>query len=183
MSTTDQRVADSSLTIDLDLWVDLVDHGSWQALSLLREAVAAFERPTDVTLTLHAFESSPQRPGVARTLDAQRLCALALTLGGPALQSAAAERFWAAHLSEGLNIDDHIVLQRTAAECGLDEGRVATVLAGDGFVAEVRADEQLAVSFGFDAAPALVVNGVASPSVGPEVADFLAVLRQAVNIT
>lgn len=177
MSTTDQRAADSTGAIRLELWVDLAGSSSWRAAGRLHEAVVAFERPTDVAITLRAFERQPPSQGEVSTLDAQRLCALALALGGAALQAAAAERFWVAHFTQGLALDDPHVLQRAAAECGLDERRVASVLAGDEFAARVRADEQTARSLGIDAAPALVAGGVVVLLGSRQSADYLALLR------
>lgn len=222
MSVTNQLAADSTTPIDLALWVDLVCPWSWLARRRLDAAVAAFERPADVTITLRAFELEPDFPkesrvavadhlgtrhggGVeagrlmtaraddaasgdglvfdwdravwANTFDAHRLCALALALGGHALQLAAAERFWSAHFTEGLVIDDPLVLQRAAAECGLDEGRVAAVLAGEEFAGQVRADEQAARAAGISSVPVLVANGYAALAGARETSDYLALLR------
>ncbi len=113
----------------------------------------------------------------ANTFDAHRLCALALALGGHALQSAAAERFWSAHFTEGLVLDDPMVLQRAGAECGLDERRVASVLAGEEFADQVRGDEQAAGSSGITSVPVLVANGYAALAGARDVADYLALLR------
>ncbi|MDN5765529.1 MAG: DsbA family oxidoreductase [Humibacillus sp.] len=222
MSVTNQQAAESTTAIDLALWVDLVCPWSWLARRRLDAAVAAFERPADVTITLRAFELEPDFPrgsgisvaehlgsrqggGVevgrlmnakvdqassgdglvfdwrsavwANTFDAHRLCALALAMGGHALQLAAAERFWSAHFTEGLAIDDPRVLQRTGAECGLDERRVASVLAGDEFAEQVRADERAASTFGMTSVPVLVANGYAALAGARAASDYLALLR------
>ena len=113
----------------------------------------------------------------ANTFDAHRLCALARELGGPALQAAAFERFFAAHFREGLAIDDHEVLQRLGAECGLDERRVAAVLASHDFSDRVRADEEKARSLGVTATPFVLANGYAAVSGAKPVEDYLALLR------
>ncbi len=113
----------------------------------------------------------------ANTFDAHRLCALALELGGLALQSAAVERFHAAHFSEGLAIDDHRALLRAAEECGLDERRVAAVLAGDDYGDVVRADEQAARALGVTSVPVVVANGVAALGGARTTEDYLAFLR------
>jgi predicted DsbA family dithiol-disulfide isomerase len=113
----------------------------------------------------------------ANTFDAHRLCALAEHMGGPALRSAAVERFHAAHFGEGLAIDDHEVLQRLAAECGMDERRVSAVLASDDYAAEVRDDEQEARSMGVTSAPFALANGYAAVSGARPVSDYLALLR------
>jgi len=219
---TDQPAAESTTLIELDLWTDLVCPYSWVAKRRVEAAVAAFERPHDVTVRLRSFELYPDVPeggGIpvsehltlhhggdpdlgrlmnarasevaeaddlvfdwdravrANTLDAHRLCALAGEMGGPALRSAAVERFQSAHFREGLAIDDHGVLQRLAAECGLDERRVSAVLASDEYADHVRADEQQARSLGVTSTPFVVANGYAAVSGAHPVEDYLALMR------
>ncbi|MER7073494.1 DsbA family oxidoreductase [Terrabacter sp. NPDC000476] len=113
----------------------------------------------------------------ANTFDAHRLCALAGEMGGPALRGAATERFHAAHFGEGLALDDHEVLQRLAAECGLDERRVSSVLASDEYADQVRADEQQARSLGVTATPFVLANGYAAVTGARPTDDYLALLR------
>jgi predicted DsbA family dithiol-disulfide isomerase len=117
----------------------------------------------------------------ANTFDAHRLCALALEMGGPALQSAAFERFHSAHFREGLAIDDHEVLQRAAAEAGLDERRVSAVLADDAYADEVRGDEELARSMGVTSVPFVLANGYAAISGARSIDDYLGFLRGVVT--
>jgi predicted DsbA family dithiol-disulfide isomerase len=113
----------------------------------------------------------------ANTFDAHRLCALAHEMGGPALQSAAVERFLAAHFREGLALDDHEVLQRLSAECGMDERRVASVLASDSYADRVRDDERRAREMGVTATPFILANGYAALTGVHPTADYLALLR------
>lgn len=219
---TNQSAAESTTRISLDLWIDLVCPWSWIAKRRVTAAIAAFERPHDVTLRTRAFELDPSAPvdqgmGVAEhlgrlhgggaeagrlmnasvteagqgdglcfdwhtavranTFDAHRLCALALEMGGPALQSAAVERCQWAHFSEGLPIDNHEVLQRIAAEAGLDERRVAAVLADDTYAEQVRSDEEVAHSMGVTSVPYLLANGCAALAGARSVQDYLALLR------
>jgi predicted DsbA family dithiol-disulfide isomerase len=94
----------------------------------------------------------------ANSFDAHRLVALGLVQGGPALQAAVLERLFSAHFSEGKSIDDIESLQRLGAEAGLDGRRLATVLAGDDYADEVRADEQAAAELGITAVPCFVAN-------------------------
>lgn len=223
---TDQSAAESTTPVSLELWSDLVCPWCWISKRRVEAAIAAFERPHDVTMRMRSFELDPlvpvgERLGVAEhlgrkygggveggrlmnahvsdvavgdgltfdwhtavranTFDAHRLCALALEMGGPALQSAAYERFHAAHFSEGLAIDDHEVLQRLAAEAGLDERRVAAVLAGDDYAERVREDDQLAASMGVTSVPFLLANGRAAISGARSVEDYLALLRGVVT--
>jgi predicted DsbA family dithiol-disulfide isomerase len=114
----------------------------------------------------------------ANTFDAHRLCALALGMGGTALQSAMVERCLAAHFAEGLALDDVEVLQRISAEAGLDEHRVAAVLAGDDYATNVRTDEQTAHRLGITAIPYLLVNRRAALSGARTVEEYLTLLRE-----
>src|SRR4029450_9668774 len=78
----------------------------------------------------------------ANSYDAHRLIALAREMGGPALEDAALERMFSAHFAEGLAGDDPEPLLRCAAEAGMDERRVGSVLADDTYGDHVREDEQ-----------------------------------------
>ena len=201
----------------IDLWADVVCPWCWIGKRRVEEAVAASERPAEVTVLMHAFELDPGTPvgsgalvvdhlaraygtdragaeqmqdrvaGLAReaglpmdltaqvranSLDDHRLVALGLEQGGPALQSAVAERMFSAHFAEGKVIDDHEVLQRLAAEAGLDEAGVASVLASDELTDVVRADEDLARRLGITGVPFAVAragdgNGVAVSGAQP----------------
>jgi predicted DsbA family dithiol-disulfide isomerase len=104
------------------------------------------------------LEMDFSRAVVTSTFDAHRLVALAAEMGGWELGQAALERFYAAHLQEGLPLDDHGVLVRVGAEAGLDERRVASVLAGLDYADAVRADEQRAAETGATVVPYVVVD-------------------------
>ncbi|HET7398771.1 MAG TPA: DsbA family oxidoreductase [Intrasporangium sp.] len=118
----------------------------------------------------------------ANTFNAHRLVALALEMGGPALQSATVERFFSAHFGEGLALDDPEVLQRISAEAGLDERRVASVLADDSYAAEVRADEEAARSLGVTTVPHVVADGGPSLSGIQSVEEYLGLLRSVATV-
>ncbi len=94
----------------------------------------------------------------ANTFDAHRLIALGLAAGGPAQAEAMLERLYSAHFAEGLALDDHAVLLRCSAEAGMDERRVAAVLAEDTYADEVRADELEARDLGVTSVPFVVAN-------------------------
>jgi predicted DsbA family dithiol-disulfide isomerase len=113
----------------------------------------------------------------ANTFDAHRLCALALEMGGLALQGAVVERFFAAHFREGLALDDPEVLQRISAEAGLDERRVSSVLAGKGYTDWVRGDEEMAAERGITAVPYVLANGEAALEGPASVEAYLSLLR------
>lgn len=115
----------------------------------------------------------------ANSFDAHRLVALAREMGGPALEDAALERMFSAHFAEGLAIDDHDVLLRCAAEAGLDERRVASVLADDTYGDLVRADETEARELGVTGVPFAVANGRVAVSGAQPVEVYLQLLREA----
>ena len=111
--------------------------------------------------------------------DAHRLVALAREMGGPALEDAALERMFSAHFAEGLAIDDRDTLLRCAAEAGMDERRVASVLADDTYGDTVREDEEEARAIGVTGVPFVVANGRVAVSGAQPVEVFLELLRVA----
>lgn len=115
----------------------------------------------------------------SNSFDAHRLVQLGLASGGPAEQSAVMERFFAAHFAEGRALDDHPTLQRLGAEAGLDERRVAAVLAGQDYVSEVRADEAEARRLGISGVPFYVADDRLAVSGAQPVPDLVDLLRQA----
>lgn len=117
----------------------------------------------------------------ANSFDAHRLIALARELGGPGLEDAAVERLFSAHFVEGLQIDDPDTLLRCAAEAGLDERRVAAVLAGDSYADVVRGDEQEAHALGVSAVPFAVGNASVGVSGAQPVSVYLELLRESVR--
>jgi predicted DsbA family dithiol-disulfide isomerase len=93
------------------------------------------------------------RPG--NTFDAHRLLHLARERG---CQAAVKERLLRATFTEGEAIGDHEVLLRLGLEAGLPAEEAATVLAGDAYAADVRADEELALDLGISAVPFFVID-------------------------
>lgn len=185
----------------LDLWGDVMDPWSHVAKRRVEAAVAASTRPADIVLVHHALPG----PAVARAAleeaaivgrpdgidvtlsevpstdatDAHRLVALAHALGGPALQGAMLERLFVAVFTEQLDVADAMVLQRLAAEAGLDERRVAAVLASSDHAADLASDVSTAHDLGIEKAPHLVVDhrlGLGGPA---EVEDYLALIERA----
>lgn len=116
------------------------------------EQVTAAARPDGIGMD---FEHQLR----ANSFDAHRLVALGLAQGGPALQAAVLERLFSAYFAEGKAIDDRQALQRLGAEAGLDERRLASVLASDEFGDQVRADERMAREIGIDGVPFVMGNG------------------------
>jgi predicted DsbA family dithiol-disulfide isomerase len=115
------------------------------------------------------------RPG--NTFDAHRLQRLAEE-HGPDVAAALHERLFRAYLNEGEALGDRETLVRLAAEVGLDPARARATLAGEAFVADVRADEAEAHARGVHAVPHFRIGGLAlSGAQPPEV--LLQVLRSA----
>lgn len=115
----------------------------------------------------------------ANTFDAHRVVALALALGGPALQAAMLERLFAAVFAEGKVVDDPAVLQRLGAEAGLDGRRLAAVLNNDEFAGAVRSDEETAQQIGIRGVPFTVANQRLSMSGAQPAEGFLQLLNAA----
>ncbi len=142
-------------------------HGvSEEEARVLLESIVIDARPDGIVIDLDAL-----RP--VNTLDAHRLLAAALDLGGPALQSAALERLYAAYLAEGKAIDDPAVLLRLGAEAGLDERRLGTALTGDDYLEAVRADEAAAAEAGVTSVPFVMASGQPA-SAGPQTVEGFA---------
>ncbi|WP_404384902.1 DsbA family protein [Knoellia locipacati] len=182
----------------LDLWGDVRDPWSHVAKRRVEAAVAASAHPHDVVLRHHALPGAPISPEALEEVsvaarpdgidievtsppdpdptDAHRLVALALALGGPALQGAMLERLYAAVFTEALDVGDTKVLQRLAAEAGLDERRVAAVLASSDHAADLASDEAAARELGIAATPYLVVDhrlGLGGPA---SIEDYLTLI-------
>ena len=93
------------------------------------------------------------RPG--NTFDAHRILHLGLERG---VQDAVKERLMAATFTEGRPTGRADTLVEVAVEAGLDGDEARSVLAGDRYGAEVRADEAMARSFGISAVPFFVID-------------------------
>jgi predicted DsbA family dithiol-disulfide isomerase len=139
------------------------------------EALAAQQRLTDVA----AGEGLAFRFDLARggnTFDAHRVLHLAATHG---LQDAMKERIMRAYLEEGELISSHEVLARLAAEVGLADDEVRSVLSSDRFADEVRSDERTAAGLGIHAVPFFVVDRKIGASGAQPSPVLLDLLRQA----
>jgi predicted DsbA family dithiol-disulfide isomerase len=101
-----------------------------------------------------AFHFDRARPG--NTFDAHRVVHLG---GRRGVQDAVKERLLRAYMTEGEPIGDPEALARLGGEAGLDADEVRAVLAGDGYAAEVRADQRQAAELGIDGVPFFVLGG------------------------
>jgi predicted DsbA family dithiol-disulfide isomerase len=99
------------------------------------------------------YHLDQQRLG--NTFDGHRIIHLAAEHG---LQDAMKERLFRARFTEGRQISDHEFLVAAAVEVGLPEDEVREALNSDRFAEAVRADEQLAQSFGISGVPMFVVD-------------------------
>jgi predicted DsbA family dithiol-disulfide isomerase len=89
------------------------------------------------------------------TFDAHRLLHLAARLG---VQDQAKERLMRAYFSEGEPIGDPETLVRLVAEAGVPADEARSVLNGDAYAADVRADEREAAELGISGVPFFVLD-------------------------
>jgi predicted DsbA family dithiol-disulfide isomerase len=118
-----------------------------------------------------------ERARSGNTFDAHRLLHLALETGGPELQDRLKERLFQAYLTEGEPIGDPEALVRAAGRIGLDVDEVRSVLDGDRYGDEVRADELQAQRYGITGVPFYVIDD----KYGVSGAQPAAALRQALD--
>jgi predicted DsbA family dithiol-disulfide isomerase len=119
-----------------------------------------------------------QKVKPSATFDAHRLLQLA---GQRGKQAQLMDRLMAAYFAEGQFLSDPAVLQKLAAEAGLDAPEVEAVLASERFAAEVRADEQIAAKNGITGVPFFVLGGRYAVSGAQPAAAMLQALTQAWN--
>ena len=89
------------------------------------------------------------------TFDALRLTKLAQERGHDEIIT----KLFDAYFTKNLELSDHAVLKKIAAECGLDAGEVDDVLNGDRYAEDVRADEIIAARLGIHGVPYFIVGG------------------------
>lgn len=109
------------------------------------------------------------------TFDAHRLVHLAATVGRA---DAMKERLFQAYFCDGLPIGDVEALERAAVEVGLDRTSVQTLLRGDAFATDVRADEELAMRLRIRSVPCFVFGGKRGVAGAHEPASLLAMLEE-----
>ncbi len=114
---------------------------------------------------------------IYNTFDAHRL------LHWAGLQSAEAQRalkyrLFEAYFTQGLNPGDTTLLQRLAAEVGLDGAEAAAVLASDRYATEVRQAESRVQRNGIHSVPAVIIDDQYLVSGGQPPEVFAQALRQ-----
>lgn len=111
------------------------------------------------------------------TFDAHRITKLAQSKS-PETAEALSDILYKAYFTESKSLSDADVLVQAAVAVGIPEEEVKSVLAGEAYGEDVRAEEALAASYGIQAVPFFVVNDqVALPGALP-VEEFENVLRE-----
>jgi predicted DsbA family dithiol-disulfide isomerase len=95
------------------------------------------------------------------TFDAHRLAAWAEGVGGDDARAAVEQRLFRAYFTDNLDVADHRVLARLAAEVGLglDASLAAEALARGAGAEQVRSEEAQATELGISAVPTFVIEG------------------------
>jgi predicted DsbA family dithiol-disulfide isomerase len=102
------------------------------------------------------LELNLHRAQPVNTFDAHRLCHLAADHG---VADNMTERLLHAYHTEGLNIAEPQILERLGNAAGLDPSDVRTLLGGNDYAQQVRADERRAAEYGVTGVPSLVIDG------------------------
>jgi predicted DsbA family dithiol-disulfide isomerase len=118
------------------------------------QASAANRQMTELAAEV-GLEYHLDRVQIGNTFDAHRLIHLAAREGSAGELK---ERLLRAYFTEGRAVSDPTTLVELATEVGLDPVRVAHVLNGDEFAAEVRADEARARELGSTGVPFFVFD-------------------------
>lgn len=121
-----------------------------------------------------SYDFDRARPG--NTFDAHRLIHLAEKHG---LQAEAKERLLRGYFEEGLSVGDHDELAAAIAELGVPEEEARSVLAGDAYAEEVRADVDRARQLGVGGVPFFALAGRYGISGAQPTETFAQALQQA----
>ena len=92
------------------------------------------------------------------TIDAHRLIRWAAS-AGDGVQHRITQALFSANFEKGENISDHDVLARIAAENGMDEAMVRSLLASEADVDAVRAEIEQAQAMGVTGVPCFLLDG------------------------
>lgn len=112
---------------------------------------------------------------IYNTFDAHRLLHWA---EGEGRQAELKHALFTAYFTEGRNMSDHAVLVAAATKAGLDAAHAREILAGDSFVAEVRAQQKFYRDQGVHAVPAIIINERYLISGGQPVETFEKALKE-----
>lgn len=122
---------------------------------MTREEASAANRQMTELADKVGLEYHLDRVQIGNTFDAHRLIHLASHEGKAGEMK---ERLLRAYFTEGRAVSDRSTLGELASEVGLDPGRVADVLDGDEYAADVRADEARAQELGSTGVPYFVFD-------------------------
>ena len=122
---------------------------------MTREEASAANRQMTELADKVGLEYHLDRVQIGNTFDAHRLIHLASHEGKAGEMK---ERLLRAYFTEGRAVSDRSTLGELASEVGLDPGRVADVLDGDEYAADVRTDEARAQELGSTGVPYFVFD-------------------------
>lgn len=120
----------------------------------LKQAEAMNERVSGLAAQ-EGLEYHLEQAKYGNTFDAHRLIHLAEAHN---LQDEMEERLFKAYFTEGLALGDVETLVRLASEIGIDEEEARTVLSGDTYADEVRADVRKARALGIQGVPFFAID-------------------------
>lgn len=112
----------------------------------------------------------------ANSFNAHRLSHLAAK---HQVQNEAAERLFAAHFTDGKNVDDEDTLVQLGVEIGLPEGEIREMLKSDAYAEEVENDKYAARQVGVQGVPFFVFNNKYAVSGAQPSEMFLETLQKA----
>ncbi|TXH23846.1 MAG: DsbA family oxidoreductase [Elusimicrobia bacterium] len=154
-----------------DTYAMLVERYGISHEEAVQRVQGVVQRAASVGLTFRMDLAKP-----TNSFDAHRLLQLAKQQG---LGDAMKERLLHAYFTEGLHIADHEVLQKLAAEVGLEATMVTALLSSDHLADEVRNDELEARRYGVQGVPFFVLDERLAVRGAQARSTFLAALRQA----
>lgn len=140
------------------------------------EQAAANQRQVAAKAAEVGLEMSEEGGVQTNTLDAHRLLHLAARHD---LADELGKRLWHAHFAERRNVGRHDVLRELAIEVGLPADEVEALLSGDGFAAEVAADQAEAARIGVRGVPFFVIDRKYALNGAQPVEAFTQALQQA----
>jgi predicted DsbA family dithiol-disulfide isomerase len=129
--------------VQVGIWSDIACPWCYIGKRRFEAAMGSFVHSDQIEIVWRSFELDPQAPPER---EGELAAHLARKYGMPVEQARQAQRQMTATLRE------------LAAELELPDDEVETLLAGDRFAAEVRADEQAAASLGISGVPTFIVE-------------------------
>ncbi len=137
---------------------DAIEHLR-QKYGLSEEQVRANQKNIRVRAEEAGFQFHPEgRKRVYNTFDAHRLLHWAHSEAGPADQVKLKRELLNTYFCLAVSLDDKANLLDAVKRAGLDANRATEVLAGDEFIAEVRASEQKYLGLGINSVPSFIIN-------------------------